>query len=373
MPFQARANSTVVGIESAMRLAKEDALIDPKVIVYGPFKGMGDLLNAAPVILSELISGRRIVLLIFPGYGLENFVQLLDLGPNAANLRIVHLPVSGRLADVKSFFAEASQIKPDVIWISPHAPRQASSWKIPLLLWLVKQLFWRNGQLAGLDSERMSTLFDVRLPVSRDLSLMERERLAYSMLKSANPPEHYHHQTIFVERIRKHRHEAPIFDLLIHPGANAPNRRWPYEHFAALIRLIPSRYTIALLGVDTDIQQARKILPSDRGIQFLTGTLEQAITAIASSRVLLAVDSGNVHFANFLDLPAVGVFGKSAPDSIVGDWGSVLPIYEQKFTCQPCGRATCSQREVYCMNSIAPETVAKAVIKLLEHREDSGG
>jgi heptosyltransferase II len=365
MAYQVRVLDLTCDPESEKSSSQIRPRKGSKVIVYGAFKGMGDLLNVAPVIVAELTAGNTIILLIFPGHGLESFAELLDFGPNAANLEIVHLPVTGHIADLKRFVSRTSWLRPDVIWISPHVPREAASWKIPLLLWIMKGIFWRNAQLAGCTTEPLSRLFDLRFPVSRDLSIMERERFAFSMLGNAatvNP----RHREVFIERLVKHRDEAPLFDLVIHPGAKAANRRWPLEHYAALVRLIPLHYRIAVLGLESDIEQARGALPPDRGIQFLTGSLEQAVTVIASARVLLAMDSGNVHVANFLDLPAVGLFGKSDPRSIIGHWGSVLPIYEQKFPCQPCGRATCNQQEVYCMNSIAPETVAKALVRLLE-------
>jgi heptosyltransferase-2 len=373
MAYQVRAFDLACDAESGKANAQVGHSKSSKVIVYGAFKGMGDLLNVAPVIVDELTAGSKVIILIFPGYGLESFAQLLDFGPNAASLEIVHLPVSGHPADFKRFISRTSGLRPDLIWISPHVPREASSWKIPLLLWFMKKIFWRNARLAGCTTERLSALFDLRFPVSRELSIMERERLAYSMTgnKAVAKPHHGGARGgVFIERIRRHRDEAPLFDVLIHPGANAANRRWPYEQFAALVRLIPSRYRIAVLGLEVDIEQARRMLPADRGIQFLTGGLEQAITVIASTRVLFAMDSGNLHFANFLGVPAVGLFGKSDPTSIVGGWGSVLPIYEQKFACQPCGRRTCNQREVYCMNSIAPETVAKVLLRLLEANGD---
>jgi heptosyltransferase II len=371
MAYQVRAVDLVCDPESVKPPSRMEPAKGSKVIVYGAFKGMGDLLNVAPVIVAELTAGSTVILLIFPGFGLETFARLIDFGPNASNLEIVHLPVSGHIADLKRFISSTSRLQPNIIWISPHVPREAASWKIPLLLWLMKKIFWRNARLAGCTTEPLSALFDVRFPVSRDLSIMERERVAYSMLGNAASTRP-HHRGVFVERIRKHRDEAPSFDLVIHPGANSANRRWPYEHYASLVRLMPVRYKIAVLGLEGDIEQVRRMLPPDRGIQFLTGSLEQAITVIASARVLFAMDSGNVHFANFLDVPAVGLFGKSDPESIVGCWGSVLPIYERKFACQPCGRATCNQPEVYCMNSIAPETVARVLVGLLEANDKRG-
>ena len=137
------------------------------MIVYGAFKGMGDLLNAAPVIAQELDAGHVVKLLVFPGFSLESFVKLLDLGPNHANLDLVFLPVSGRPTAVARFLSQMSKFRPDLVWISPHAP-EGATWKIPLLLWLTKKMFWHRARLAGAGSERLSFLFDERVEVTAD-------------------------------------------------------------------------------------------------------------------------------------------------------------------------------------------------------------
>jgi len=129
--------------------------------------------------------------------------------------------------------------------------------------------------------------------------------------------------------------------------------------------MIPSMNRIAVLGVPSDIEQMRGVLPIDRSIDFISGSLEDALIAIARASVVLAMDSGTAHFAQALRVPCVAIFGKSDPDVIIGRAGSVLPIYEQKFPCQPCGKAVCNQTEVYCMNTIAPDTVARKLLPLL--------
>ncbi|HZW91425.1 MAG TPA: glycosyltransferase family 9 protein [Candidatus Eremiobacteraceae bacterium] len=336
-----------------------------KTIVYGAFKAMGDLLNAAPVIASQLNAGHRVKLLLFPNPALEEFSHLIDFGSNHENLEVVHLPVSGHFSDFQKFFSRMRRIQPDLVWISPHAPGPSSSWKIPLLLWFTKKLFWRETTtLAGAESERLSVLFDVQVRVDRNLPMMEREWVAFSMLGNGRATAF--HAVTFVEAIGKCREEQPKYDLLIHPGANAPNRTWPYDRFGAVVCMIPEKYRVAVLGLPQELELMRTALPPDRGIQFLTGTLQEAISAIARARVVLAMDSGAAHFAQVLHVPTVALFGKSDPQTIISREGSVMPIYERKFPCQPCGRAVCSQPEVYCMNTITAETVANALRRQLE-------
>jgi heptosyltransferase-2 len=130
--------------------------------------------------------------------------------------------------------------------------------------------------------------------------------------------------------------------------------------------MIPSDYRIAVVGLPGDIARMRQVLPQNRQIDYLTGTLEKAISLIAQSRVVFAMDSGNMHFANALNIPGIALFGKADPASIIPHNGSVRPIYERKFPCQPCNSAHCSQPQVYCMDSIRPETVASALIRLLQ-------
>ena len=341
-------------------------------IVYGVFKGMGDLLNAAPVIAEELNRGHKIKLMIFAKFGLEDFLRLVELGPNRGNLEIVHVPIPVSIGAIKQFISLASALDPDLVWISPHAPRKAASWKIPLLFWLLKSTLWRGACLAGADSEPLSFLFNIKVPVDRELSLLEREYRSFATL-NGNDVDGVPPRISFIERIQKCRDREPIYDLLIHPGANAANRSWPHKYYPELLAMIPEHYNIAVLGLPKDIENLRQIFPAGREVSFLTGTLEEAITAIASARLLFTMDSGNVHFANFLNLPNVAIFGKSAPDSIIGTWGSALPIYERKFDCQPCGRAVCTQKEVYCVNSIAPETVANALLPLLQQGHKGSG
>lgn len=336
----------------------------PVTLVYGAFKAMGDVLNASPVIASQLDSGHQVKLLIFPGAVLPEFIQLIDFGRNRKNLELAPLPVSRGIKAFLDYFAWAKAIEPTLIWISPHAPRSASSWKIPILLWSTQKLFWKKARLAGARSERLSILFDESVCVDRDLPYMEREHFAFSMLSdsAAGGPLR---RISFISRIQDQRKLSPLYDLLIHPGANVPSRMWPSGRYQELVRLLPQHLRIAVLGIPSDIEMMRQALPSNRNIAFLTGSLEEAITAIARCRALLAMDSSALHFAKVLNVPAIALFGKCDPATVIASGSDILPIYERKFPCQPCGKTGCSQPEAYCINSIEATTVARSFLQLL--------
>jgi heptosyltransferase-2 len=340
---------------------------DPGTVVYGAFKGMGDLVSALPVILSELSCGATVVLLIFPQ--ILKFIELIDFGSNRARLQVCTLPVSGGLRSLREFFTRMSQLSPEAVWISPHAPAPASSWKIPLLLWVAKHRYWPIAKLGGADTERMAWLFDVRVPVDRSLPFAQREWTGYFGFRArsfdagsvpASPPP-----VPFIDSIRRSRREAPAYDLLIHPGAGAANRKWPLSHYPQLVERIPAEYSIAVLGLPEDVAALQAVLPKDRNIAFLTGTLEQSIMAIAGARVALTMDSGPAFFAKALGVTAVSLFGASDPANVIGFDGTVTPSYVRKWPCQPCGSPICSQKSTLCMESLGPDTVARDVLRLL--------
>lgn len=354
----------------ALKKPSEGNLIEqrPEEILYGAFKGMGDLLCASPVILAELNAGSKVRLLLFPNPGLIEFARLIEFGQNQKNLTIHLLPVgaaAGWLRGLVAFFRDMRRLSPTRIWISPHASPQSSSWKIPALLWLVCRFYWPKAKLVGADSERMSRLFDVRVQVDRRLPRIEREWTAYLAQRSNprlnGPPPPVH----FIPAIANGLRISPEYDLLVHPGANARNRSWPATYYAAVIERMPPDFRIAVLGLPGDVEELRRVMPHNRNIHYLTGTLEQSIATLTRARVLLTMDSGNVHFAHFLGLPAVALFGNTDPQTVISRDTSVLPVYQQRFPCQPCERVGCSQPEVYCMNSIEPALVAEKLLAVI--------
>lgn len=345
---------------------RHEELLRSKRIVYGAFKGLGDLLSAAPVIASQLDLGHRVWLLCFPGKTMNEFIGLIDFGEYRGNLTVLPLPEASKLSSIVRFLAESAGLDPELVWISPHASRRASSWKIPLMLWTIKRLFWHRATIAGASSERLSFLFDLRAAVDRSLPLIDRERLAFSAIAPVPPGQR--RMVNFVERITNAANACSGYDLLIHPGANARNRSWPLGHYAQVVALIPESIRIAVLGLPEDLVALFGVLPRDRNIRYLRGGLEDALKSIAQARVVLTMDSGNVHFATTLGVAGVALFGKADPATILQPGGSVLPIYQRSFKCQPCQRASCNQPQLYCMNSIQPAKVAAELLRLLDSR-----
>lgn len=336
--------------------------LDRKAIIYGAFKGMGDLLCAAPVIASELTSGVDVTLLLFPH--LQTFADLIDFGPNRNNLHIVTLPFPMKWSTLRPYLNAMRVLTPDLVWYSPHSPLNASSWKIPLLLALTKRRYWSAAKLAGAQSERLSWLFDIRLPIDRTLPYALRELTAYKMMDPHTKRRHI--PTIrFTERIQRTRHLPPLYDLLIHPGASASNRKWPHKYYGELLQYLPDHWRVAITALPDDVNNIQAVLPPGHRVDFITGALEDAIKSIARARLAVTMDSGPMFFAKVLGVPTIVLFGPSDPKQVVESSPDIVPIFTPTWPCQPCSNARCHQKETYCMQSIDPLTVAKELAKRL--------
>jgi heptosyltransferase-2 len=329
--------------------------------VFGVFKGMGDLICAAPVILSELQRDRSVHLLLFPSATLREFCGLIDFSPHREDLHLHVLPNSASPTQVHSFLEAMRHLRPETVWISPHAPARDSSWKIPLALRAIQLLFWSNARLVGADSEHLSGLLHTRLAVDRTLPLKQREWSAYRIFRGGGIPQ-APPKIRFIPTIDNQRRLPPRFDLVIHPGANAKNRSWPFDKYAPLISALPRAWRIAMVGLPSDLEIIRKTMPPGRPVEYVTGTIAESIRTLASASLLFIMDSGNMHFAQVLEVPAVAVFGYTDPADIIDLNSYVDAIYEPRFPCQPCRKAVCSQPEIICLQAIEPQVVAERLI-----------
>jgi heptosyltransferase I len=124
------------------------------------------------------------------------------------------------------------------------------------------------------------------------------------------------------------RRELPNTPFLaLSACASKPERDWPVERYAAVLRQVKDRHAlpIVLLGGRTprEIEMAQRIL-SVSGVPALNlvgrTTIPQLSAALSACRLLIAPDTGAVHIANAHGRPVVGLYGV-APASRTGPYG----------------------------------------------------
>jgi len=141
---------------------------------------------------------------------------------------------------------------------------------------------------------------------------------------------------------------------LICGSENTPEKRWPVEHWRALIAALPEQ-RFALFGTPNDrtITDAIATGFGERveNLAGKTGLVEFA-ERLQACVVLVANDTGGMHLANAFGVPVVGLFGPTNPVR-TGPVFAAPKILLQPPGCPPTGGGS--------LAALAPETVVAAV------------
>jgi ADP-heptose:LPS heptosyltransferase len=156
--------------------------------------------------------------------------------------------------------------------------------------------------------------------------------------------------------------------LLCHLGTSQPKKEWPVTHWAEFHRLAAaSGYSAVFSAGVSPREQALlrdlKRLAPDAPLLPPAPDLATFIAAIGRARLFISGDTGPLHFAAGLGVPAIALFGPSAADR----W---VPFSQQYRTLQggPCAcdafrsDACCSPS--HCMAAISPQAVLEQVLKM---------
>ena len=344
----------------SMNSAQSDG--PPARIVFAAFKGFGDLLSAAPTIISELNSGNRVTLFVFPQ--LIDFLALVDFGPFAASLEVAVLPTPISIGKLLEFFKSVSRLSPDLVWISPHAVQKEASWKIPLLFLIAKWLYWPAARIAGASSEPSARFFDDRVPVDRSLPLADREWIGFCLAAGRTPGD-TPPRSGFGTRIYRNPGESSRYDVVVHPGASWENKKWPIDKWVRLITRLSANYKLAVLGLESEVAELRWRVMACPNVTFVVGSIETALRTIAAARVAVTMDSGAMHFAAALQVPTIALFGPTDPAQIVASTPGVETIYRPELSCQSCWTSRCQFTTNFCMMLISDGAIETKVRGLL--------
>ncbi len=143
------------------------------------------------------------------------------------------------------------------------------------------------------------------------------------------------------------------------PGAVGPSKRWPVAAYASVARrLAADGFAVWVLGGPAEKPLAQEIAARS-GAGDLTGPdLREAILALACASAAVSNDSGLLHVAAALDIPAIGIFGPTSP----GHWAPLNPLAaivraDNALSCRPCHKPVCRLVHHRCMTDIAADEV----------------
>jgi heptosyltransferase-2 len=115
------------------------------------------------------------------------------------------------------------------------------------------------------------------------------------------------------------------------------NKRWDYEKFAALAKLLKEKYNSAAILFGTENDLNNKIMALSQGTAFIpeTKNLKQTIALMNKCKLFVSNDSALMHIAAALGIKQVAVFGYTNFNEL-HPWKNEHIIVRKELDCSPC-------------------------------------
>lgn len=329
-------------------------------ILLGFYLGIGDFLSAVPVFQRLRKFGHPLTVVASPVN--LRMVELLDV----ADAEIDWIPFSRfSFSSIRSAFRLLSELwrrSPDTVVVSSHAAGHVSSWRLPLMLKLLRLSTWRRTRVVGGEGQRLSRLFDERLAIDFSRGLVHREWRMHQDLGTI-PATDQPCDRVFRFDVRN----QPLrYDLVIHPGASRDNKRWPVSRYVELLDRLNADMEIAFLGLPSELGPIRAAVGDRPGIDWVSVELAASVRVMASGRMIMTMDSGFAHVASFLNRPHLAVFGSTDPDLFAPRSTSTRILYRKHLDCQPCNAHICPVAGIPCMKTISAKDAAGEISRRLD-------
>lgn len=155
---------------------------------------------------------------------------------------------------------------------------------------------------------------------------------------------------------------------VVHVGASAASRRYPFERFAAAADAFAraSGCHIVLSGSSeegalVDATRARMVCASSSVAGRLT--LGGLGALLAGARVLVSNNTGPVHVAAAVGTPVVVLYALTNPQHT--PWMTAARVLFHDVACRNCLKSVCPQQHHDCLEKVEPAEVAAAALELL--------
>jgi lipopolysaccharide heptosyltransferase II len=165
----------------------------------------------------------------------------------------------------------------------------------------------------------------------------------------------------------------------VNTGPLSPERRWPEENFAKLIKMVLSDFpetVVLLIGAPSDVPLVGKLhalidWEDQTRVMNVAGkfNLPELCAVLQISDLLVTNDSGPLHVAEALATPTVSFFGPETP-LLYGPTGDNQIVFYKGIYCSPClnvhnqKKAPCNGNNV-CMKVISPGEVFASTRRIL--------
>jgi heptosyltransferase I len=155
--------------------------------------------------------------------------------------------------------------------------------------------------------------------------------------------------------------QAGLRRVVLVPGASRRGaiKRWPLHHWLSLVE--PLKLSCDLRwSLGPEEEDLRNWLPGATGVEALPRLgFWQLAAALRQADAVISPDTGLLHLAVVLGVPALGLYGSSDP-VVAGLPKAAGHVLRTGISCSPCRERDCQRRQ--CMEELRPEQVSAALL-----------
>ncbi len=248
-------------------------------------------------------------------------------------------------------------------------PGSLKSALIPYWAGIPRRTGYRGEHRYGLIND-MRTLDRAQLPMT------VQRFVALGKETSAPMPEPLPRPRLQTSRDNRERLVARLrLDLLrpaiaFMPGAEyGPAKQWPLAHFTQLAReLVAQGRQVWVLGSARDAAAGETIATeAGTGVRNFCGQthLEDAVDLLGLAHACVTNDSGLMHIAAALDVPAIALFGSTSAQH-TPPLSTRAQVLNLGLDCSPCFKRTCPLGHTRCLVDIRPEHVLAQLSRIAD-------
>jgi ADP-heptose:LPS heptosyltransferase len=165
--------------------------------------------------------------------------------------------------------------------------------------------------------------------------------------------------------------------VVLHPGPSWPVREWPHHRWCELTEIISARIAAIIIKIGMDLDSYGHLRPSAYIPNTVDWTNQLDVIEIAAlleqADLFVGIDSGPLHIAGVLGVPAVGLFGAISANLRLRP-SAPATIITGKLDCLGCHHSptghlhwrTGCPNDIACMREITAKEVFAAVARYLE-------
>ncbi len=166
-----------------------------------------------------------------------------------------------------------------------------------------------------------------------------------------------------------------LINIGVAPFAKHALKSWPEDYMKRLLGLISESYNVKFwfFGGKEDIVKLEALASSIKNSYSVAGklNLEEELALMSQLRIMIAMDSSNMHMAALVNTPVISIWGGTDPVMGFGAWQQPgeysIRVPVDGLSCRPCtvfGKGKCKRGDFACMMWLTPEKVYDTIIKL---------